>query len=177
MGSLRYCQRIATLYDLPLAEIPAFDPQVEGGIDVRIGDAERCRRFIGTKLEGLSIKESPFEMQSRLWRVGQRPINALVDVTNYVMMATGQPTHAYDSDHINEFICARMAQEGETLQLLSGEELKLNTDDVVIADATGPVGLAGVMGGAKDSILPETTDVILEVANFESRGIRRTTQR
>ena len=176
-GHYGIAREIATLYDLPLAEIPAFPVEVEGGIDVRIGDSERCRRFIGTKMEGLYIKESPFDMQTRLWRVGQRPINALVDVTNYVMMATGQPTHAYDSDHIADFICARMAQEGETLQLLSGEELKLNTDDVVIADSTGPVGLAGVMGGAKDSILPETKDVILEVANFESRGIRRTTQR
>ena len=176
-GHYGIAREIATLYDLPLAEIPAFDPQVEGGIDVRIGNDERCRRFIGTKMEGLYIKESPFEMQSRLWRVGQRPINALVDVTNYVMMATGQPTHAYDSNHIVDFISARMAEEGEKLMLLSGEELELNTDDLVIADATGPVGLAGVMGGAKDSILPETQDVILEIANFESRGIRRTTQR
>ena len=176
-GHYGIAREIATLYDLPLAEVPAFVPEVEGGIDVRVGDAERCRRFIGTKMEGLYVKESPFEMRTRLWRVGQRPINALVDVTNYVMMATGQPTHAYDSDHIVDFISARMAGEDEKLLLLSGEELELSTDDLVICDRTGPVGLAGVMGGAKDSILPETKDVILEVANFESRGIRRTTQR
>ncbi len=176
-GHYGIAREIATLYDLPLEPIEKFVPQVEGGIDVRIGDSERCRRFIGTKMEGLYVKESPFAMQSRLWRVGLRPINALVDVTNYVMLATGQPTHAYDSDHIVDFISARMAQEGEKLLLLSGEELQLSTDDLIIADATGPVGLAGVMGGAKDSILPETKDVVLEIANFESRGIRRTTQR
>ncbi len=176
-GHYGIAREIATLYDLPLEPIEKFVPQVEGGIDVRIGDSERCRRFIGTKMEGLYVKESPFAMQTRLWRVGLRPINALVDVTNYVMLATGQPTHAYDSDHIVDFISARMAQEGEKLLLLSGEELQLSTDDLIIADATGPVGLAGVMGGAKDSILPETKDVVLEIANFESRGIRRTTQR
>ena len=164
-GHYGIAREIATLYDLPLEPIAEIIPEAEGGIDIRIGDSERCRRFIGTKMEGLYVKESPFEMQTRLWRVGVRPINALVDVTNYVMLATGQPTHAYDKDHIVDFISARMAQEGEKLVLLSGEELELNTDDLVIADATGPVGLAGVMGGAKDSILPETKDVILEIAN------------
>ena len=137
----------------------------------------RCPRYIGAKVEGLSVKPSPFEMQSRIWRVGMRPINALVDVTNYVMLATGQPTHVFDSNHIIDHIEVRRARDGEKLQLLNDKELALSADDLVIADAEGAVALAGVMGGAKDSVLPETESVILEVANFESRGVRRTALR
>jgi phenylalanyl-tRNA synthetase beta chain len=116
-------------------------------------------------------------MQSRIWRVGMRPINALVDITNYVMLATGNPTHAFDADNIEDHITVRRAAEGEKLLLLNGKELSLCNDDLVIADGEGAVALAGVMGGAKDSILPKTTRVILEVANFESTGIRRTALR
>ena len=85
-----------------------------------------------------------------------RPINALVDITNYVMLATGNPTHAYDADNITDHIVVRQANEGEKLILLNDEELNLCPDDLVITDSEGPVGLAGVMGGAKDSILPDT---------------------
>ncbi len=176
-GHYGIAREIATLYDLPLEPVAKFVPQVEGNVDVRIGNSARCRRFTGIKIENLYVKDSPFDIQSRLWRVGMRPINALVDVTNYVMLASGQPSHAYDLNHIVDYIEARNAQEGEVLALLNGEELKLNPDDLVIADSTGPVGLAGVMGGAKDSILPTTTEVLLEMANFESMGVRRTSQR
>ena len=106
-----------------------------------------------------------------------RPINALVDITNYVMLATGQPTHAFDSDHIAGHVIVRRAGEGEKLLLLNGKELTLTSDDLTIADDARVVGLAGVMGGAKDSILPETSKVILEVANFQAAGIRRTALR
>ena len=116
-------------------------------------------------------------MQSRIWRVGMRPINALVDITNYVMLAVGQPTHVFDSTHIADYILVRRAEEKEKLQLLNDKELELSADDLVIADAEGAVALAGVMGGAKDSVLPTTESVILEVANFESRGVRRTALR
>ncbi len=176
-GHYGIAREIATLYDLPLVEIPHFDPQVEGNVDVRIGNSERCRRFTATKIENVPVKPSPYKMQARLWTVGQRPINTLVDITNYVMLASGQPSHAYDLTHIVDFIEARNAVEGDTLQLLNGEVLHLSTDDMVIADAEGPVGLAGVMGGHKDSILDTTTDVLLEMANFEPMGVRRTSQR
>ena len=116
-------------------------------------------------------------MQSRIWKAGMRPINALVDITNYVMLATGNPTHAFDADNITDHIVVRRAAEGETLALLNEKELTLCPDDLVITDSEGPVALAGVMGGSKDSILPKTTRVILEVANFESTGIRRTALR
>ena len=176
-GHYGIARELAALYDLPLVEFDKYVPETTETYDVRIKDVERCPRYIGAKVEGLSVKPSPFEMQSRIWRVGMRPINALVDVTNYVMLATGQPTHVFDSNHIIDHIEVRRAEEGEKLQLLNDKELALSGDDLVIADAEGAVALAGVMGGAKDSVLPETESVILEVANFESRGVRRTALR
>ena len=140
-------------------------------------DAERCPRYLSAQIEGLNVKPAPYQMQNRIWKVGMRPINALVDITNYVMLATGQPTHAFDSDHIAGHVIVRRAGEGEKLLLLNGKELALSSDDLVIADDAGVVGLAGVMGGAKDSILPDTSKVILEVANFDAKGIRRTALR
>ncbi len=176
-GHYGIARELAALYDLPLVEFDKYVPECTDTVDVRIIDTERCPRYIGSKIEGLGVKPSPFEMQSRIWRVGMRPINALVDITNYVMLATGQPTHVFDSNHIIDHIEVRRASEGEKLQLLNDKELNLSTDDLVIADAEGAVALAGVMGGAKDSVLPETNSVILEVANFESRGVRRTALR
>lgn len=178
-GHYGIAREIAALYDLPMKEFPHFDRNVENtaGFRVTVEDTERCPRYLSAQIEGLSVKPAPYEMQSRIWRVGMRPINALVDITNYVMLATGQPTHAFDSDHIAGHIIVRRAGEGEKLLLLNGKELALTADDLVIADDAGVVGLAGVMGGAKDSILPETDKVILEVANFDAKGIRRTALR
>ena len=178
-GHYGIAREIAALYDLPMKAFPHFDRNVENtsGFHVTVEDTERCPRYLSAQIEGLSVKPAPYEMQSRIWRVGMRPINALVDITNYVMLATGQPTHAFDSDHIAGHIIVRRAGEGEKLLLLNGKELALSSDDLVIADDAGVVGLAGVMGGAKDSILPETDKVILEVANFDAKGIRRTALR
>ena len=178
-GHYGIAREIAALYDLPMKEFPRFDRDVENtsGFHVTVEDAERCPRYLSAQIEGLSVKPAPYQMQSRIWKVGMRPINALVDITNYVMLATGQPTHAFDSDHIAGHVIVRRAGEGEKLLLLNGKELALSGDDLVIADDAGVVGLAGVMGGAKDSILPETDKVILEVANFDAKGIRRTALR
>ena len=178
-GHYGIAREIAALYDLPMKEFPRFDRNVENtsGFHVTVEDAERCPRYLSAQIEGLSVKAAPYQMQSRIWKVGMRPINALVDITNYVMLATGQPTHAFDSDHIAGHVIVRRAGEGEKLLLLNGKELALSGDDLVIADDAGVVGLAGVMGGAKDSILPETNKVILEVANFDAKGIRRTALR
>jgi len=176
-GHYGIARELAALYDLPLVPFEAYAPETKETYDVRILDTARCPRYIGARIEGLGVKPSPFAMQSRIWRVGMRPINALVDVTNYVMLATGQPTHVFDSNHIIDHIEVRRANAGEKLQLLNEKELELCEDDLVIADAEGAVALAGVMGGAKDSVLPETESVILEVANFESRGVRRTSLR
>ena len=178
-GHYGIAREIAALYDLPMKAFPRFDRNVANtaGFHVTVEDTERCPRYLSAQIEGLSVKPAPYQMQSRIWKVGMRPINALVDITNYVMLATGQPTHAFDSDHIAGHVIVRRAGEGEKLLLLNGKELALSGDDLVIADDAGVVGLAGVMGGAKDSILPETDKVILEVANFDAKGIRRTALR
>ena len=178
-GHYGIARELAALYHLPMKTFPHFDRNVENtaGFHVTVEDTERCPRYLSAQIEGLSVKPAPYQMQSRIWRVGMRPINALVDITNYVMLATGQPTHAFDSDHIAGHVIVRRAGEGEKLLLLNGKELALSGDDLVIADDAGVVGLAGVMGGAKDSILPETDKVILEVANFDAKGIRRTALR
>ena len=178
-GHYGIAREIAALYDLPMTQFPHFDRNVENtsGFHVTVEDAERCPRMTGTQIENVCVKPAPYWMQVRIWKTGMRPINALVDITNYVMLATGQPSHAYDSDHIAGHIIVRRAKAGETLTLLNGKELPLSTDDLTIADDAGIVGLAGVMGGVKDSILPTTSKVILEIANFQAAGIRRTALR
>ena len=178
-GHYGIARELAALYHLPMKEFPHFDRNVENtsGFHVTVEDAERCPRMTGTQIENVFVKPAPYWMQARIWKTGMRPINALVDITNYVMLATGQPSHAYDSDHIAGHIIVRRAKPGETLTLLNGKELPLSTDDLTIADDAGIVGLAGVMGGAKDSILPTTNKVILEIANFQAAGIRRTALR
>jgi len=176
-GHYGIARELAALYNLPLMEYESFLPPETPDFTVNVEDVQRCPRYLAVRIEGLSVKPSPFEMQSRLWRVGMRPINALVDITNYVMLATGQPTHAFDSDNIEGHIRVRRASEEEELLLLNGQKLALSSDDLVITDKKSAVGLAGVMGGVKDSVLPETNKVILEIANFEATNIRRTAAR
>ena len=178
-GHYGIAREIAALYHLPMHQFPHFDRNVPNtsGFHVTVEDPERCPRLTGTQIEGVYVKPAPYQMQCRLWKAGMRPINALVDITNYVMLATGQPSHAYDSDHIDGHLIVRRPKAGETLTLLNGKELALADDDLVIADDVDIVGLAGIMGGAKDSILPTTNKVILEIANFEAKGIRRTALR
>jgi phenylalanyl-tRNA synthetase beta chain len=176
-GHYGIAREIATIYDLPLKEFSAFTPPQAEGFEIIIDDSQRCPRYIGVRIEGVSIKPAPFEIQSRIWRVGMRPINAIVDITNYVMLATGQPTHAFDSDVIKGSIRIRRAFEKEKLLLLNGMDISLTTEDLVIADEVEAVALAGVMGGEKDSILPGTDKMILEIANFDALSVRRTSMR
>ena len=176
-GHYGMARELSAIYDLPLKELSLYSPS---GDEFDLGitlEEPRCPRYIGIQLEGLSPKAAPFDLQSRIWRVGMRPINAIVDITNYIMLATGQPTHAFDADHIKGHINVRRANDGEKLLLLDGKELTLTTEDLVIADDAGSVGLAGVMGGGRDSVLPETNKVILEIANFDALSIRRTAAR
>ncbi len=176
-GHYGIARELAAMYNLPLVDFEDFVSTNTPDFAIDVQDTLRCPRYVGVRIEGLSVKPSPFEMQSRLWRVGMRPINALVDITNYVMLATGQPTHAFDSDNIEGHITVRRAEEAEELLLLNGQTLTLSTEDLVITDNKSAVGLAGVMGGSKDSVLPETEKVILEIANFEATNIRRTAAR
>lgn len=177
-GHYGIAREVAALYDLPMKEIEPYplDPS-RRTLRVDVQNPDRCPRYIGAELGNLSVKDATFQIKSRLWRVGLRPINALVDVTNYIMLAVGQPSHAFDADNIKGHIVVRNAVPEEKLSLLNGRELTLTADDLVIADTESPVGLAGVMGGSKDSVLPTTNRIILEIANFAASGVRRTALR
>lgn len=163
--------------NLKAPEFHGSEDKLSDSLSVAVENAQLCPRYIAGMVKNVKIGPSPRWMRERLRASGVRPINNLVDITNYVMLATGQPTHAFDSDNIQGHIIVRRAQEGEKLLLLNGKDLSLSADDLVIADDAGVVALAGVMGGAKDSILPTTHKVILEVANFNAAGVRRTALR
>lgn len=143
--------------------------------DLKISiDEKLCRRYIGAILENVSVKESPRWMKNRLLTSGIRPINNVVDVTNYVMLELGQPMHAFDFEIIGKEINVRSAKKGEKIKLLDETQLQLNESDVIIADSKNPIALAGVMGGINSGITNSTTSIILECANFDPVSIRKT---
>ena len=134
---------------------------------VKLEAPAACPRFAGRVIQGVnSAARTPLWMRERLRRAGLRPIRPVVDVTNYVMLELGQPLHAYDLRRLKSHLEVRGARAGERLKLLDGRELELVADALVIADASGPVGLAGVMGGEKSGIAADTADVFLEGAFF-----------
>ena len=145
---------------------------------VEIEDTTKCQRYVAVEIENVYEKPSPIWMQSSLIKAGMRPINAIVDITNYVMLAVGQPLHAFDRTHVDgNKIIVRNAEVNEELLLLDNNSIKLTTDDLVICDENSPMALAGIRGGKKDSILPETTGIVLEIANFTAKTIRKTGKR
>ena len=150
-------------------------PPVERRTSVVIEDPDLCARYIATVLTGVKVGPSPSWMQEALLSAGQRPINNVVDVTNYVMLELGQPLHAFDFERLRGGrIVVRRARAGERLRLIDGSEQALAPDSLVIADAEEAVAVAGVMGGAGSEVSEATTTVLLEVASFDSASIRRT---
>ncbi len=145
---------------------------------IEIADEDVCTRFAARVVRGVRQIPSPEWLQRRLSNCGVRPINAVVDVTNYVLLEIGQPLHAYDLAKVRGGrLVARRAAEGETLTTLDGEERRLDPKMAVIADGEGVVGLAGIMGGANSEIGEDTVDVLLEAAHFDALTIRRTARR
>ena len=144
---------------------------------VSVADPDLCRRYTCSVISGLEIGPSPQWLQDRLTRAGLRPINNVVDVTNFVMLEFNQPLHAFDLDKIKDrTIIVRRAAPGETLETLDGVQRELNPDVLVIADAHDPVGLGGVIGGANSEIGPGTTSVLLESATFNAYNNRKTAE-
>ena len=178
-GHYGMAREIAAIYDLKLKPLKEEEPDKSlPKYQVEILEPKKCPRYTATEVEGLCEKESPLWMKVLLINVGLRPISAIVDITNYVMLAVGQPGHAFDSSHVEgNKIVVRNAKKGEKLLLLDGNDIKLTTDDLVICDTKEPMGLAGIRGGKKDSILPDTTKVVFEMANFAAGTIRQTDKR
>jgi phenylalanyl-tRNA synthetase beta chain len=139
---------------------------------------EKVPRFMAVAIKNVEIKPSPLWLQCELVRLGGKPINNVVDVTNYVMLLTAQPTHAYDYDKIRGHkIGTRMAKKGETVPLLNGKTYELSEDDIVIIDGEGPIGLGGIMGGGNSEVSIDTKNLVLEVANFDMYTVRKSSMR
>jgi phenylalanyl-tRNA synthetase beta chain len=151
---------------------PAIEATIKDTLPIALKAAAACPRFAGRVLRGLSrTARTPLWMRERLRRAGVRPLQPIVDVTNYVMLELGQPMHAYDLAKLDERIEARLARAGEKLTLLDGREVVLADDMLVIADAHGPVGLAGVMGGQSTAVGEATDSVFLESAFFAPAAV------
>ncbi len=160
---------------LPDASYEETEPSIEEQVSIEIGAPDLCPRYCVSLIKGISIGESPKWMQERLISYGMRPINNIVDVTNFVMLEYGQPLHSFDYDKLrNRKIIVRRAREGEELVSLDGVERVLAGNMLVIADAERTVALAGVMGGANSEVTDETTTILLESANFNPRSIHYT---
>ena len=139
---------------------------------------ELVPRFMAVAIRDVTVGPSPLWLQCQLVAMGGKPINNIVDATNYIMLMTAQPTHAYDYDKLRRYkLEARLARAGEKVSLLNGKEYELTTDDIVIADGEGVIGLAGIMGGTDTEVSGETKNIVLECANFDMYALRRTAMR
>ena len=139
---------------------------------------ELVSRFMAVAIRDVTVGPSPLWLQCQLVAMGGKPINNIVDATNYIMLMTAQPTHAYDYDKLRgSTLKARMARDGEKVSLLNGKEYELTTDDIVIADGEGVIGLAGIMGGADTEVSSDTKNIVLECANFDMYALRKTAMR
>jgi phenylalanyl-tRNA synthetase beta chain len=173
-------REVAALFKLDLAEPPGREPERAGDepVDISIEDFEGAPRYIGRLLRAVSISPSPLWLRARLDAAGMRPISNVVDVTNYVMLGLGNPLHAFDLARLaGGKIVVRRARPREKLRTLDGVDRALEPDDLMIADAERSVALAGIMGGEETEISEDTTDVLLEAANFEPTGLWRTAER
>ncbi|MBI4673604.1 MAG: phenylalanine--tRNA ligase subunit beta, partial [Chloroflexi bacterium] len=151
-------------------------------VKIEIADAKLCARFSALLIRNVTIKPSPYKIQQRLLRAGMRPINNVVDITNYVMLGYGKPLHAFDYDALvaraggkKPTIRVRPAREGETMQTLDGQMRAFHAHDILVTDARGPVGIGGIMGGSETEVSNSTKNVLLESAIFDFISIRRTT--
>jgi phenylalanyl-tRNA synthetase beta chain len=173
-------REVAALYGLELAPPPGREPGSPGDetVDLRVDDPAGCPVYIGRLFRDVAVAPSPPWLKARLVAAGLRPISNVVDVTNYVMHALGSPLHVFDHRKLEDGrIVVRRAAGGEEIVTLDGTPRRLEASDLVIADAEHPVALAAIMGGLESGVDEQTTDVLLEAANFEPVGILRTSER
>lgn len=156
-------------------EIPAWPEDVKQKVEIET--PELSWRYAALLVDDVVIEPSPLWMQNRLRAAGIRPINNIVDITNYCMLEMGQPLHAFDRDKLKGTVRVRLAKEGEKIISLDGNERKLDTDMLVIADDNGPVAIAGVMGGLESEVTEETTRILFESAHFLGSSVRRTSRK
>jgi len=178
-GHLGMAREVAAIAGLsvadPVGELPAAAKT--GDLSITIADPNLCARFSGQRVENVKVAPSPLWMQVRLNSLGVNPINNLVDVTNYILCELGQPMHAYDADLLGSTIVVRAAKKGEEILALNGEKYSLAAEDIVIADAHKPVGIAGIIGGNDTAIRASTKRLVLEAANFPAAQVRKSSAR
>ncbi|MBN2079598.1 MAG: phenylalanine--tRNA ligase subunit beta [Spirochaetes bacterium] len=177
-----FAREIGALYGRPFRSM--VDPGLldnappSTNLKVRILSPEAAPRYSALEMSGIEIAESPDWLKAMVESIGMRPINNIVDITNFVMAELGEPMHAFDRKKLRgDEIIVRMAKKGEPLTTLDGSSFELNPEDIVIADSGGPIALAGVMGGGNSEIDDTTTDIVLEAANFNPVNIRKTAAR
>lgn len=180
LSMIGIAREVATLFDRPLKmpdlnNLDLNDTEKKYTVSAKVESESKCGRFIVSAFDNFELASSPMWMQQRLLRSGMRPINNLVDITNYVMLELGQPTHAYDASGIKDHsFVVRNAKNGEVLQTLDGKKHELSSEMLVIADTENLLGVAGVMGGDSSKITSETKTLVLEAANFDPVNLRRT---
>lgn len=179
--SLRGLAReVGVLNNLAVAypSVADVEAQHDTTFAVELADPQGCPRYLGRVIIGVDLsRPTPLWMKERLRRCGLRSIDPIVDVTNYVLIELGQPMHAFDLRQLSEGIVVRKARDGETLQLLDGQQVELDDDTLLITDADGPVAIAGVMGGERSGVQADTRDVFLECAFFAPLAVAGTARR
>ena len=180
LSILGMAYEVGAIYDKPVKEIDLSHKENEKNINNIFETevkTENCKKLLVKKVENVEIKESPKFIKNRLIASGIRPINNVVDISNYVMLELGQPLHFYDADRLGNKLVVRMAEDGEKLTTLDNIERTLTSDDIVIADSTHGVGLAGVMGGLETEVEENTKNIIIESAIFDSVKVRKTSKK
>lgn len=173
-------REVAALFDVPLAPWPGVDPPRAGDEEVAVDveDFDGCPRYLARRFRDVAIGPSPVWLKARVIAAGMRPISNVVDVTNYVMLALGSPLHAFDDDTLRGGVVGvRRARDGEEIRTLDGQTRRLDARDLVIKDGERAIALAAIMGGEETEVTPETSNILLEAANFEPVTILRTSER
>lgn len=176
MSHVGIAREVSAIFGLPLRQPAVMEARTKPAPDlVRIEAPDGCRRFVGRLITGVKVAPSPPWMQARLRAAGVRPISNVVDITNYVLLETGQPMHAYDFQKLaGGRVVVRRAHKGEELHALDGKTRVLEPSAMVVADAERAEGLAGIIGGEDSAVTASTSEVLLEAATWEPRSIRRT---
>jgi len=168
----------APLEPPPWVEDPGCSDGDVGGAEVIVEAGDLCRRFMVRAFDGIRVGPSPGWLKARLLWAGMRPISNVVDITNYVMLLTGQPLHAFDFDRVaGRRLVVRRGGDDEQIETLDGETRTLDRETVVICDADGPASIAGIMGGARSEVAPETTRILVEAATWNGANIQRSSTR
>ena len=173
-GHYGLARELAAIFNVPLRPLPSEEPALPKATLLGDIDSGVCRRFTATRIENVTVRDTPEWMKTRLVAIGQRSKNLYADLTNYVMLTTGQPTHAFDADRLSLPLSVRHAGPDESFDALDGTHITLSAVDAVVADTKSAVALAGIIGGLESAIQHDTKTVIFEAANFDPLAVRRT---